>query len=211
MNFQHFNDFSKSLVCDLRGFFPRAQRTKLRIYYGAQCEDERYASNRSAVNLPPSTYYVGVSSSLPTYSGYSTVSYEPVVRPQLLTGTDPVDHLLNCNSSEDRKNACLECYYNFVPQPKYNEIFTMKLSFSLATLFFATQAAAFAPGFQPRSTVSVRGTADDLGIPCEDECAIEKYPNLPESIHPGVLTGQAQMDLLQHAKENGKKEATYRV
>ena len=80
----------------------------------------------------------------------------------------------------------------------------MKLSFSLVTLFFATQAAAFAPASQPRASVSVRGTAEDLGIPCEDECAIDKYPNLPESVHPGVLSGQAQMDLLQHAKENGK-------
>jgi fructose-bisphosphate aldolase, class II len=81
----------------------------------------------------------------------------------------------------------------------------MKFSFSLATFLFATQAAAFAPASQSRSTVSVRGTAENLGIPCEDECAIEKYPNLPASIHPGVLTGQAQLDLLKHAKENGKK------
>ena len=46
--------------------------------------------------------------------------------------------------------------------------------------------------------------AEELGIPCEDECAITSYPNLPESIHPGVLSGQAQMDLLNHAKEKGK-------
>ena len=45
--------------------------------------------------------------------------------------------------------------------------------------------------------------SDDVGIPCENECALEKFPNLPESIHPGVLSGQAQMDLLNHAKENG--------
>jgi fructose-bisphosphate aldolase class II len=45
--------------------------------------------------------------------------------------------------------------------------------------------------------------SDELGVPCEEDCAIEKYPNLPESIHPGVLSGQAMMDLLNHAKENG--------
>jgi hypothetical protein len=47
------------------------------------------------------------------------------------------------------------------------------------------------------------GMSGDVGIPCEAECALEKYPNLPESIHPGVLSGQAMMDLLRHAKENG--------
>ena len=47
------------------------------------------------------------------------------------------------------------------------------------------------------------GVAEELGIPCEDECSIDKYPNLPASVHPGVLSGQAMMDLLEHAKENG--------
>ena len=48
------------------------------------------------------------------------------------------------------------------------------------------------------------GVAEELGTPCEDECAMESFPNLPESVHPGVLSGQAEMDLLQHAKENGE-------
>jgi len=47
------------------------------------------------------------------------------------------------------------------------------------------------------------GISAELGIPCEDECALACYPNLPESVHPGVLSGQAQLDLLNHAKENG--------
>ena len=51
------------------------------------------------------------------------------------------------------------------------------------------------------------GSSVDLGTPCEDECALERFPNLPDSIHPGVLSGQAQIDLLTHAKENG--ESTY--
>jgi len=47
---------------------------------------------------------------------------------------------------------------------------------------------------------------DELGIPCEDECLIQSYPNLPESVHPGVLSGQAMMDLLQDAKKKGKND-----
>ena len=29
------------------------------------------------------------------------------------------------------------------------------------------------------------------------------YPDLPKSVHPGVLSGQAMVDLLDHAKANG--------
>lgn len=47
------------------------------------------------------------------------------------------------------------------------------------------------------------GISKELGIPCEEECALACFPNLPESVHPGVLSGQAQVDLLMHAKENG--------
>ena len=41
------------------------------------------------------------------------------------------------------------------------------------------------------------------GIPCVGECALGSYPNLPESVHPGVVTGQALVDLLNDAKEKG--------
>jgi hypothetical protein len=47
------------------------------------------------------------------------------------------------------------------------------------------------------------GSSSELGLPCVDECALESFPNLPPSVHPGVLSGQAQYDLLKHAKENG--------
>lgn len=47
------------------------------------------------------------------------------------------------------------------------------------------------------------GSSAELGLPCVDECALESFPNLPPSVHPGVLSGQAQIDLLNHAKENG--------
>ena len=46
--------------------------------------------------------------------------------------------------------------------------------------------------------------SSELGTPCEEECAMDSFPNMPESVHPGVVTGQAQVDLLNHAKENGE-------
>jgi fructose-bisphosphate aldolase, class II len=80
----------------------------------------------------------------------------------------------------------------------------MKVSI-LASLFLASSAVAFVPVIPSSRTSSlIKGTAEELGIPCEDECAIESYPNLPPSVHPGVLSGKAQMDLLRHAKENGE-------
>jgi len=86
--------------------------------------------------------------------------------------------------------------------------------FVATSLFFIAQCAAFAPAFRPRPTTTVHdkagGVADELGIPCEDECAIEKFPNLPASVHPGVLSGKPMMDLLNHAKENGKNLASER-
>ena len=48
------------------------------------------------------------------------------------------------------------------------------------------------------SSSALRSMSDELDIPCEDECAIDSYPNLPESVHPGVLSGQAMVDLVSH-------------
>jgi fructose-bisphosphate aldolase class II len=45
-------------------------------------------------------------------------------------------------------------------------------------------------------------TSEEMGIPCVDECALPRFPNLPPSVHPGVVTGQAMIDLLEHAKAN---------
>ena len=42
-----------------------------------------------------------------------------------------------------------------------------------------------------------------MGIPCVGECDLPSYPNMPESVHPGVVTGQAMMDLLEDAKTKG--------
>jgi hypothetical protein len=67
-------------------------------------------------------------------------------------------------------------------------------------------ANAFVPSafYGRRGPTPLKSMASDIGIPCEDECAMESYPNLPPSVHPGVLSGQALVDLLNHAKENGK-------
>ena len=96
----------------------------------------------------------------------------------------------------------------------------MKIPTSIVTAFVVgtISANAFSPSnvspvaFQGKTSSSDVHTetalsmsmADELGIPCEDECASTSYADLPESIHPGVLSGQAQVDLLNHAKENGK-------
>ena len=73
-------------------------------------------------------------------------------------------------------------------------------------LVVATQA--FAPAVRARRPAAIvaplNNIADEFGIPCTDECALESYPSLPKSVHPGVVTGQAMIDLLNHAKENGK-------
>lgn len=63
---------------------------------------------------------------------------------------------------------------------------------------------AFAPGLTGNTAMTpLKNMAENVGIPCEDECALESFPNLPASVHPGVVSGQAMMDLLDHAKENG--------
>ncbi len=85
------------------------------------------------------------------------------------------------------------------------------MKFSLAVFLASTASSvyvnAFAPSASGRASVAMKGgMSDDIGIPCEDECALESFPNLPESVHPGVVSGQAMVDLLQHAKDNG----TYR-
>lgn len=35
------------------------------------------------------------------------------------------------------------------------------------------------------------------------EAPVGTFPKLPESVHPGVVSGKALVDLLNHAKENG--------
>jgi fructose-bisphosphate aldolase, class II len=97
----------------------------------------------------------------------------------------------------------------------------MKLTVWLLTV---AQCAAFAPAVRAPSTAGTAaaasasalfstkqvetkrregGVAGELGLPCEGECEISRYPNLPDSVHPGVLSGKALIDLLQDAKSKG--------
>jgi hypothetical protein len=78
------------------------------------------------------------------------------------------------------------------------------MRFSITVLLLSS-VQAFVPGFRGQSHVTqLNNMAKDVGIPCEDECALESFPNMPPSVHPGVLSGQAMMDLLDHAKQNGE-------
>jgi len=71
-----------------------------------------------------------------------------------------------------------------------------------ASAFVAPQTHAVSRGGNVAPT-SLNSMSDELGIPCEDECANPGYTDLPASVHPGVLSGQAMVDLLDHAKANG--------
>jgi hypothetical protein len=66
-------------------------------------------------------------------------------------------------------------------------------------------SSASSPSSSSSKRFSTGRMSSDLGLPCEEECALECFPNLPLSVHPGVVTGQALLDLINHAKENGKK------
>lgn len=82
----------------------------------------------------------------------------------------------------------------------------MKLSFLALTIASANAFVPAPTGRMGAAVTPLKKMSDDVGIPCEEECALESFPNLPESVHPGVLSGQAMMDLLNHAKENGKQK-----
>lgn len=43
--------------------------------------------------------------------------------------------------------------------------------------------------------------ASEMGLPN----VLEKFPKMPLSVHPGVLSGQALIDILEHAKTQGKE------
>ena len=53
------------------------------------------------------------------------------------------------------------------------------------------------------STSSLFNVASDLNIPCGEECALDQFPSMPPSIHPGVLSGDGLMDLMADAKARG--------
>ncbi len=78
----------------------------------------------------------------------------------------------------------------------------MKIS---AVAFLLLQhCAAFVPAALRPSETSLKGKVGisaELDLPFDQ---LETFPNLPDSVHPGVLSGQATVDLLNHAKENGE-------
>ena len=69
-----------------------------------------------------------------------------------------------------------------------------------AAALSVSPAGLAAPG---RASCVRMSFAEDAGIPCLGECALNAYPKLPDSVHPGVVTGQALMDLLDDAKQKG--------
>ena len=77
-------------------------------------------------------------------------------------------------------------------------------AFLVATAATAVSGFAAAPaqGTGRAARAVSMNTAEQMGIPCVGECAVQTYPKMPASVHPGVLTGQAMLDLLEHAKEN---------
>jgi fructose-bisphosphate aldolase class II len=78
----------------------------------------------------------------------------------------------------------------------------------LSTIVLGSGADAFTAGVRKSArvaSVSVKDKiAGELDLPCEDACALESYPTMPPSVHPGVVTGQALVDLLEDAKTRGK-------
>ena len=81
-------------------------------------------------------------------------------------------------------------------------VLTMK--FVIAAVTFLLGCEAFSPRAAFKTNTRVSGISEEFGIPCEEDCALVSYPNLPASVHPGVVSGQALVDLLNHAKDNGK-------
>jgi len=76
----------------------------------------------------------------------------------------------------------------------------------MLTSALALGYSASAPGVAPgaaRAALRMGTASDEMGIPCVGECALAAYPNMPESVHPGVVTGQALVDLLDDAKAKG--------
>lgn len=82
---------------------------------------------------------------------------------------------------------------------------TMRFSLALSALSLVACVEGFVPlsGFVRSNGARSMGISDELDIPCAEDCAMDSYPNMPASVHPGVLSGQAMLDLLDHAKENG--------
>merc|ERR1719331_2811890 len=78
---------------------------------------------------------------------------------------------------------------------------------AMLSMLGVTSALAMSPAGLRSSgrgvCVRMGTTSDEMGIPCIGECALNAYPNMPGSVHPGVVTGDALVDLLDDAKAKG--------
>ena len=68
-----------------------------------------------------------------------------------------------------------------------------------ASVVPAVSASRSAARFMRMSAPESGTFSEDLGIPCEGDCEAV-YSKLPSSVKPGVVTGQALVDLLDYAK-----------
>ena len=114
-------------------------------------------------------------------------------------------HFVNC-MEKLLSGKVIETSTKSSPQPTTLHTLVLKMKFGFALLATIVSAEAFSSikSSQISRTTLREKISEELDLPCEDECAIKSFPNLPESVHPGVLSGQAMMDLLDHAKENGE-------
>jgi len=71
-----------------------------------------------------------------------------------------------------------------------------------ASVVPAVSASRSAARFMRMSAPESGTFSEDLGIPCEGDCEAV-YSKLPSSVKPGVVTGQALVDLLDYAKAEG--------
>ena len=130
--------------------------------------------------------------------------------------TNSITNTKNCSNNSDFKITMFRSFQlvllgvlGFAAGRTY--AFAPPASFGAAR----TASSSSPPSSSPRVVLSAQqetattkregGMVGELGIPCEDECTLQSYPNLPESVHPGVLSGQAMVDLLQDAKKKGKE------
>lgn len=55
--------------------------------------------------------------------------------------------------------------------------------------------------FRPHQSIVINSVLEELSIPYKEESDLKFYPNIPPSVHPSVITGNALFDLQQNAKE----------
>eukprot|EP00435_Cladocopium_sp_Y103_P003273 s5613_g1.t1 len=64
-------------------------------------------------------------------------------------------------------------------------------------------AAGTRKAVKPRKAARKAQSEKRFPVLSRSDPPLGKFPKMPESVHPGVVSGQALVDLLNHAKENG--------